>query len=204
MFERLAAARQKQAELDLLPVMNLFIVLIPFLLAAAAFYEVGVIATSVPQAATGMTDVERRTEAITLSVIIDADHVALEARNEALDPTALAGFAADLPAAGGAHDLAAVQAAAVRIKDAYPKSDTAIVLPAPTVRYDQLVRILDALREQDLGREQTRPLFPVTVFSKRLTVPADQGEQGDSPLLDVPQLPAADPLPTASPPAEQP
>ena len=48
MFDRYRRTVEETQDLDLLPVMNLFMVLIPFLLMGAAFFHIGVIPASLP------------------------------------------------------------------------------------------------------------------------------------------------------------
>ncbi|MFW5812197.1 MAG: ExbD/TolR family protein, partial [Alkalispirochaetaceae bacterium] len=48
MFDRWKQAREEPSELNLIPIMNLMMVLIPFLLLGAAFYHLGSIPTTLP------------------------------------------------------------------------------------------------------------------------------------------------------------
>ena len=48
MFEEWRQAKEEDHDLNLIPVMNLFMVLIPFLLMGAAFFHMAVIPTSTP------------------------------------------------------------------------------------------------------------------------------------------------------------
>ena len=95
MFERYHAAREQAGALDLIPIMNLMVTLIPFLMLGAAFYHVGVIPASVP------TQVERlgeppSDEVITVNLEVRGPTVRLSAQSATVDAETLASLAGDL------------------------------------------------------------------------------------------------------------
>ncbi len=71
-------------ELNLLPVMNLFVVLIPFLLAAAAFYHVSVVPTSTPQHTPGDSSQEADLDAVTVTVTVETERFVVTAANSSI------------------------------------------------------------------------------------------------------------------------
>ena len=180
MFSNFRRAREAPKELNVLPVMNLMVTLIPFLLLGAAFYKVSVIPTTLPthDQSADETAPPPSDAIITLNLVIESDGIRLSATSATVAPEPLDALATTLPIAGGV-DTERLTAAVARFKTAYPKSDTVLVLPAPQIPYQMLVNILDATRERASkgpnGERLTQSLFPVTVFSQRIDAEPDAG-----------------------------
>lgn len=171
-FSKFRRARDA-AEVDLIPVMNLFVVMIPFLLLSAAFLHVGVIPTTVPTRSEGSSDVAANELAVTINVVLAAEELRLSASHATLDPEVLAELATTIPRDGEFHDLEAFSQVLAGIKRQYPESDTMILLPDTGVVYKDVVTVLDASRElvidEGTPTERRVALFPVAVLSKRET-----------------------------------
>lgn len=196
MFDRYHRTVEETQDLDLLPVMNLFMVLIPFLLMGAAFFHIGAIPVSLPNHTPSESDTPTTDTTVTLNMTIDTDKLALSASSSGVDPDTLETLGLELPmgASAGGVDLKKLQAHLRRVKAGYPKSDTVIVLPHADLNYAQLVAILDASREFEAGRDDKgdpryAPLFPKVVFSRLL--------KEDTASPEAPAAAAA--LPEASP-----
>ena len=176
LFSRYKHARE-EAEVNLIPVMNLFVTLIPFLLMCAAFYHVGVIPTSLPTQSDGASSIEDARDAVTVNLHLDHDRIQISAVSATLDEEVLAGLTMTVPRTKEGYDLTLLGNALFHIKNLYPASDTVIVLPEGTVEYQEVVRVLDTAREQTLEpgtpEEHRRPLFPVVVLSRMLRAEAE-------------------------------
>ena len=163
----MSASRLRQArsgpDVDLIPVMNLFVVLIPFLLLSAAFYHVGVIPTSLPSEGGGAAG-EEPGEQVVVSLRIEGDRLELSAHGEGSEEE-LEGLAAVLQRDG--TELDQLGRALRAIKARYGASDTVIVVPSRTVPYQDVVAVLDAARSFTEGNSE-KALFPVVVLSGRL------------------------------------
>lgn len=159
-------------EVNLIPVMNLFVTLIPFLLLAAAFYHVGVIPTSLPSQTDEASDIAADPAAVTVNLLIEPQKIQLSASSAVLDEATLASLTVNLERGPQGHDLEALNKALQAIKLRFDKSDTVIVLPTDDVEYQDLVRVLDSARElkfhQGTAEEASVPLFPVVVLSRKL------------------------------------
>ena len=186
MFNRWQKAQARAQDLNLIPIMNLMVVLVPFLLLGAAFLHMSNIPASLPtHRPDGVDDEERSDVVVTLSLQVQPDRLVLTGSAPELSEEDLAGLALELEREGteegegrGGFDLAGFQSHLHGIKERYPKSDTLVVLPADGVRYQTLVRVLDAAREvpstQENGADgEHEPLFPVTVFSRLLEANGD-------------------------------
>ncbi len=170
LFSRYHQAREA-TEVNLIPVMNLFVTLIPFVLLAAAFYHVGVIPTSLPSQTDETSDIAADNISVTVNLLVEPDQMRLSASSAVLDEETLAGLSLVIKKTDKGFDLEMLSKALFEIKRRYKKSDTIIVLPEDTVEYLDVVRILDAAREYKLekdGVEQKKPLFPVVVLSRKV------------------------------------
>lgn len=182
MFDRFRHAREEVEDLNLIPIMNLMMTLIPFLLLGAAFYHIGVIPTSLPtHVPEGSKEPPKKEVVVTLNLQVEKDKMLLGASATGLSQEEQDALGGEFPNKDGRYDLKGLQAQIERIKSSYPKSDTVVVLPADDVKYQSLVDILDTTREKLTPREGDdplrEPLFPVTVFSKMLKPePKDEGE----------------------------
>lgn len=171
MFEGFREAREP-ADVNLIPVMNLFVTLIPFLLLAAAFYHVGVIPTSLPSQTDEESDIASDKLAVTVNLLIEPDRIELSASSAVLDEETLAQLALTIERTDKGFNLDLLGKALYEIKFRYDKSDTVIVLPAENVEYQDVVLILDRAREFTLhkgtDKEKAIPLFPVVVMSRKV------------------------------------
>lgn len=174
MFDRFREARDQPSELNLIPIMNLMITLIPFLMLGAAFYHLGVIPTSLPDKVEAVSK-PPKDAAVSLNLVIEPEQMVLTANSNAVPQDALDAMRRALPVTDKGHDLVALQAHLLAIKTEYPKSDTIVLLPDAQLRYETLVAVLDAARERKLENGEFAPLFPVTVFSERILAEPDAG-----------------------------
>ncbi len=169
MFDRLRRAQTVVAEPNLIPVMNLFVAMIPFLLLAVAFFHVGVIPTTLPTHTENTTDVAPSRNAVTVSLVINDEGMSLTAMSTALTEEELQGLARMIPKRGGQFDHDVLRDTLQSIKSRYQESDTIIILPSEQIPYGEIVHIMDTARElirQEEKRERRIPLFPVVVLSR--------------------------------------
>ena len=170
------ARKTAATDIDLIPVMNLFVTLIPFLLLGATFYHVGVIPAAIPAAhAAAPDDAEDEEPPVEVVVQLRVTEAALELRAECdrLDQETLDAMSASLDWSAGADDktLRALSSALHAIKRQYEHSEKLVLTPEVPLRYQDVVRLLDATRSLSLadevdGTERSVPLFPVVVLSR--------------------------------------
>jgi biopolymer transport protein ExbD len=176
--------RQSAAEpLNLIPVMNLVTILIPFLLMAAQFVHLAVIDSTLPaigppqpveeqekpdkpplQLSIGVTDMGIR--------LMGADHVLFPdgapqvAEGEDKPPT--------VPCKSGGkcssvddYDWSEMTRLLAKIKDEYPDDENCIFVPDNKIRYEVLISAMDATREDrdNPGPDGARLLFPFVVIA---------------------------------------
>lgn len=168
MFERMRMVEKVDAEPNLIPVMNLFVAMIPFLLLAVAFFQLGVIPTTLPTH-TESSDVEVNTKAVTVSIVVNREGFDITVMNQNLPENVLARFAKTIPKDSGQYDYDGLRDWLQSIKQSYQSSDTVVMLPTERVRYGELVRIMDIVRYEvstEANRDKQAPFFPNVVLSR--------------------------------------
>lgn len=169
MFDRMQRMSSIEAEPNLIPVMNLFVAMIPFLLLAVAFFQLGVIPATLPTHTENTSDVEPNPRAVTVSLQVNDEGFSLTAMHQALSEEELNALARTVPKDSGQYDLDGLREALQSIKQRYPESDTIILLPTERVPFSDVIRTIDAAREvisREGGNEQRTPLFPNIVMSR--------------------------------------
>jgi len=126
----------KPVELMLVPMIDIFSVMITFLLMTAVFSRISIIQLDLPSAAAG----EPVEPTFRLEVMV---------RKEGLELTNGQETIAVLPQENGAYPLQQLTLMAANLKGQHVDVDTASVLMAPDVEYDHLVQVMDAIRSTD-------------------------------------------------------
>lgn len=151
-------AQAKVSDLNLTPIMNLIIILIPALLLSAAFVQTAVINVSAPILGNAVEEdppEPRPEDALDLAVTITDQGFTVAGRGvstTAADPT--------IPKAGDDYDFPALTERLLQLKDQYPEEASVTLHADPDVGYATLVRVMDASREAE-----GRALFPDVALS---------------------------------------
>jgi biopolymer transport protein ExbD len=125
---------RKPAELLLVPMIDIFTVLVTFLLMTAVFSRITVVELDLPSAADGPAVTE---PPFRLEVIL---------REEGFELTNGSSVIAAVPKVGGKYDLKALSEMALSLKRDHPDVVEASVLLEPQVAYDDLIQVMDAIR----------------------------------------------------------
>ncbi|MEH6347155.1 MAG: biopolymer transporter ExbD [Bermanella sp.] len=151
-------------EIDMVPIMNMFLVLIPFLLASSSFLNLKAINTSVPVMAETSTPMEQDKKSevkITATVKLKMDRIVLEATSSELTEKKLKEMDAVVKKdSQGKYAYAQLAVALLKVKQLYPKSDTLILVPSDGIIYDSIIKTMDVARTFE-GQK----LFPNVVIS---------------------------------------
>ena len=142
--------------LDLVPIMNLVTILIPFMLMSAHFVSLAVVDVTAP--ASGSGDVEADV-GLGLTVGITSAGFTVMGEDASLD----GGFAVPCEQEGcppGSYDTLGLTARLARVKVAHPDERVVVLVPDPTVPYHVLIDTMDAVRQD--GR---RELFPNVIVA---------------------------------------
>lgn len=180
-FDRWKDASEDAQDLNVIPVMNLFMVLIPFLLLGATFFHIGVIPTSTPTLSPSESDVPKTPKTVAVNLEVTEDLIRISAASVSLTPDELDELVGEWPKKSGKYQVDALQQALVDIKNQYPESNTITVLPHEELNYQDLVGILDKTRNRQRGTNADgepvfEELFPVTIFS-RFVPPEPEAEE---------------------------
>ena len=147
MYNTQARRTYKPAGLLLVPMIDVFTVLVTFLLMTAVFARIAIVQLDLPSSAGGkVSEPEFRLEVIV--------------RKEGLELTNGNDLIASIPAVDGEHDLKKLSELAVSLKREYPQTDSASVLMESDVRYDNLIQVMDAIRVAEMPAAQLGSLLP--------------------------------------------
>lgn len=147
----------KPAELMLVPMIDIFSVMITFLLMTAVFSRISIIQLDLPSAAAG----EPVEPTFRLEVMV---------RKEGLELTNGQDTIAALPLENGAYPLGQLTLLAANLKGQHVEVDTASVLMEPEVEYDHLVQVMDAIRSTDLATAEANGFTGVPDERGRLSM----------------------------------
>ena len=156
---------EDDTELNMIPIMNIFLVIIPFLLTSVSFFHIKAISTSVPVMADSSNETVKQ-EQIKLTIIVEMrpTDLRLSATAENLEPQELEQFEQELNLrSSGLYPFMELSDYLQSIKSTYPASDTIILVPDESVLYESIIQAMDAARNFN-----DSPLFPNVVLSGSL------------------------------------
>ncbi len=137
MRRKLARRTRKPTELMLVPMIDIFTVLVTFLLMTAVFSRITILELDLPSAASeGVSAPTFRLEVIV--------------RKEGLELTNGSQLIATIPRVNGEYDLKTLSGLALALKRDYPDANDASVLLEPEIAYDHLIQVMDAIRSADV------------------------------------------------------
>jgi biopolymer transport protein ExbD len=128
---------RKPAELLLVPMIDIFTVLVTFLLMTAVFSRIAIMQIDLPSSAPAKPEEPK----FRLEIIVRQDGFELSDGKQLI---------ASIPKVNGAYDLNALNQHALAAKREHPDADTASVLSEPRVPYDELIQAMDAIRSAEL------------------------------------------------------
>jgi biopolymer transport protein ExbD len=129
------------AELELMPMLNVFITIIPLLLLSAAFVPVSVIKTTLPSSDAQPAEATE-SEKVDVSVYIRPDAYLIEFNGKITNTIARSGDAADASEAGQAELTEVLK----EIAAAHPDHHDVTIYSLPTTRYEEIVQVMDISR----------------------------------------------------------
>lgn len=165
-MSRIGRPRSKSAEeidVDMVPIMNMFLVLIPFLLMSASFLHMKAINTSVPVLAgdhNSANDIK-----VTVVVEIGKNSIDLSIIPDSQGYEELSKWGTRIPKREQEYyPLNKMAVYLQKIKEAYPVSDTLIIIPDESVIYETIIQTMDVARYSS----EDIPLFPNVVLSGKV------------------------------------
>jgi biopolymer transport protein ExbD len=162
---KLDARTQTNSAPDLVPIMNLVTILIPFLLLSVTFVNLAVVDSTVP--AIGPTtpspdSLNLRVVITDRGYLVKADSPILAEGTEVEGSEAVPTLARQVD---GAYPFDELQALMVQLKAAHPDQDSVVLIPEDVVDYETVVGTMDATRDWTPPGAQARELlFPRVVL----------------------------------------
>jgi biopolymer transport protein ExbD len=163
---RIKRRPEEDTELNMVPIMNMFMVLIPFLLMSASFIHIKAINTSVPvHADTSKKNAEKDADVkVTVMLALGETELNVTATASGLTAAQLSALEASIPLKGGLETVEGrLKETLKTIKTSYPGSDTIVLVPDASILYDDIIRTMDMARNIDQS-----DLFPNVVLSGSL------------------------------------
>jgi biopolymer transport protein ExbD len=125
-----------ESDLDTLPLMGLFVVLIPMLLLSAVFLEISVIDMYLPQD----DEQTESKEAFSISVRIGDDRYVVEAK----------GYPQRVISREGPESIEDLSAELVELTTRHPDHQAVTIVSEPQTRYEDIITVMDVSREAGL------------------------------------------------------
>ena len=141
MRKMIARHKRKAGELLLVPMIDIFTVLVTFLLMTAGFSRITIVELDLPSAASPNV----AAPAFRLEVIV---------RKEGFELTNGSVLIAAIPKKDGEYDLETLARLALSLKQDYPDADKASVLLEPEIAYDHLIQVMDSIRSAEVPAAQ--------------------------------------------------
>jgi biopolymer transport protein ExbD len=185
-MSRKKSRMEEAGELDLVPIMNMVTILIPFLLMAAQFVSLAVIDSTLPAiGAPTPPEEEPEKPPLNLSIIITDEGYTVAGADAVLNPEGSGeaeevvegdegeekGPTVPCKEAGcptpESYDTAELVRLLNLIKDEYPLDENVILVPEPRIAYEVLVITMDNTREdyENMVDGSPRLLFPFVVIA---------------------------------------
>jgi biopolymer transport protein ExbD len=133
---------RKPVELMLVPMIDIFTVLVTFLLMTAVFSRITILQLDLPSSNSPSAGAP---PAFRLEVIV---------RQEGFELTNGTKLIATIPKVEGAYDFKALSQLALSLKQEYPDADDASVLLERDVQYDYLIQAMDAVRTVEVTESE--------------------------------------------------
>jgi biopolymer transport protein ExbD len=140
--------------LNLTPLMDVFTVLVVFLLITAVFTSITIMELSVPTNAGASVSSKPN---FTIEVIV---------RKAGLEIANGSSVEAAIPNIDNKYDLKKLSEILLRLKAQYPDKEDATVLMEPKVEYDYLIQIMDAVRGAEVRAEGSKEADKIVLFPK--------------------------------------
>ncbi|MBN1759119.1 MAG: biopolymer transporter ExbD [Chitinispirillaceae bacterium] len=137
MNKQLRSSGSAAAEIDVTPIMNMFIILIPFLVSMAVFTHLAVLHFALPpNSGNGLSTREGKPK-LKLTVIVAETYCAVTRGEFMLD---------SLVKIDGSYDLQRLAVSLARFRTGTDLSDEAIVAVRNSIEFDHVVQIMDICR----------------------------------------------------------
>ena len=152
-------------DLNMTPLMDVLSNILFFLMASFGAAILGFMAASVPVQAEADTEQTEapRTDRVTTNIQIRLDGFRVNCSHDSVDPTKLEAFKLTIPKKDGAYDLEALREHAYKIKQEFPASDTAVLVPNDKTIYEEITNVMEAVKFKRVDLKKLRLLPKIVV-----------------------------------------
>lgn len=143
-------------DINLTPVMNVFMILIPFILLTTVFVKTAIINVYLPGNASEKKEMDKTNPERILTLSMTGEGFSFSGLGKEIQPIKREG--------NGAYDFKLLNSHIAALKGRYPDYEEAIILFAPDTPYDLVIKAMDATREVVLledGKAALKTLFPL-------------------------------------------
>jgi biopolymer transport protein ExbD len=130
---------RSEARINILPILNLFSVLVPFMMLAAVFAEIAIIEIDCKSIGSGNEGVEPERPPLMLTVIISEEGLTVGLKDGFLESIVLN--------PDGTYNISKLEEQLLEIKDTYPDYEELIIASEFAVKYQSVVRVMDSARK---------------------------------------------------------
>jgi len=151
----------ESAILDLVPIMNLVSILIPFLLMGTTFVELAVVETTAPAICSSDCEDEIDTPRLKLSVAVTRSGLYIQGTEGVLEEDEQGFFIACTTGScvnDDSYDYAELTRLLALVKDEHPYTEDMVLVPDGRVPYNSLIGVMDAARDDP--RNGGQRMFP--------------------------------------------
>lgn len=131
-----------EADVNITAVMNIFLILIPFLLLTAVFVRIAVLELSLPSVSRESRVTQAKKEPVIINMLFIREN-GFELRSPEIKFEPIAFEGAD-------YNWSLLKEQLVTIKRKYPASEDIIISPVNTIRYETIIHVMDRCREAGL------------------------------------------------------
>ena len=163
------------ADVDLTPIMSLFIILVPLLLVAAVFEQLAALKVHLPAASTIVEDdqpIKQATGIVELRLLITDKGLGVRATlshdDSGKEMETYKDIQYEIPIKDDQYDVEKMQRILIDLKRQYPRHEDIVFIIDDIVAYDVIVQVMDACKEEiflEAGQRKEKLLFPAIALS---------------------------------------
>lgn len=149
-MQRHHARLRGRNELNMVPMIDMMVILVFFLIFTAVFSKTNILELNLPSSTAGVPDLP---EGLQLEVIVREASIDVADRKT--------GVLQSLPNTAEGYDLASLGSYLERVKAKFPQNQAATILMDPDISYDTLVQVMDTVRVRVMPAAAGGPAAPV-------------------------------------------